>query len=275
MSKKKWYNLPMDTQDSLVYLIIILISGAVVLHPLNLPLSIAESSQHFYNTLNSIPEGSVVLWNEGYMIQSYVSGSEVAVYRMFFDLMREKNVKFIFLSSCVDGPLGGAMIDKMLAEGVDKTNTEYGKDYVNLGWLPGFENVLAAIAQDVQTVTEKDVHGTPVAQLELMQGLTTDDLYLLGFSCGVSADPWMRQWGPLGKPILMMGGSSLIAQAMGYIEIGTVEAYLDGVRGNAEFEQLYGYSTLQTAMMDANSLMSLYGIGLIILCNVLGRRKTE
>ena len=194
---------------------------------------------------------------------------------MFFDLMREKNVKFIFLSSCVDGPLGGAMIDKMLAEGVDKTNTEYGKDYVNLGWLPGFENVLAAIAQDIQTVTEKDVHGTPVAQLELMQGLTTDDLYLLGFSCGVSADPWMRQWGPLDKPILMMGGSSLIAQAMSYIKIGTVEAYLDGIRGNAEFEQLYGYSTLQTAMMDANSLMSLYGIGLIILCNILGRRKTE
>lgn len=273
MSEKKWYHLSMDTQDSLVYLVLILLCGIPVLVPLGLPLAINQSTQDFYDTLNNIPEGSTILWNEGYMIQSYVSGSEIAFYRMFFDLMREKNVKVIFISTCVDGPLGGAMIQKMLDEGVDKTDTVYGIDYVNLGWLPGFEAVLAAIAQDIQSVTEEDAYGTPVSEIEIMQGLTTDDLYLLGFSCGVSADPWMRQWGPLGKPILMVGGESLIAQAMGYINAGTVDAYLNGGRGNAEFEQLYGYFTLQTAIMDATNLVSIYGIFLVILSNILFGRK--
>jgi hypothetical protein len=274
MSEKKWYQLSMDAQDSLVYLLVILLCGIVVLRPLGLPLAINESTQHFYDTLRNVPEGSTILWNEGYMVQSYVSGSEIAFYRMFFDLMREKNVKVIFVSSCVDGPLGGAMIQKMFDDGVDKTGTEYGKDYVNLGWLPGFEAVLAAIAQDIQSVTEEDAYGTPVTEIEVMKGLTTDDIHLLGFSCGVSVDPWMRQWGPLGKPILMVGGESLIAQAMGYVNAGTVEAYLNGGRGMAEFEKLYGYFTLQTALMDAKNLMSLYGIGLIILSNILfGRRK--
>jgi len=274
MSEKKWYHLSTNAQDSVVYLMIIVLCGYVVLQPLGLPLAINESTQHFYDTLNNIPEGSVILWNEGYMVSAFVSGSQVALYRQFFDLMREKDVNVIFLSSCVDGPLGGALIQKLLDAGVDKTDTEYGKDYVNLGWLPGFEAVLAAIAQDIQSVTEEDAYGTPVGNLELMQGLTTDDLYLLGFSCGVSVDPWMRQWGPLGKPILMIGGESLIAQAMGYVESGTVEAYLNGGRGNAEFEKLYGYFTLQTAIMDAKNLMSLYGIGLMILSNLIfGKKK--
>jgi len=274
MSGKKWYNLSLDAQDSLVYLFVILLCGVPVIHPLGLPLAINESTSHFYEVLNDVPEGSTILWNEGYMVQSYVSGSEIAFYRMFFDLIRDKDVKVIFVSTCVDGPLGGAMIQKMLDDGVDKTNTVYGVDYVNLGWLPGFEAVLAAIAQDIQSVTQEDAYGTPVSAIEMMQGLTTDDLYLLGFSCGVSVDPWMRQWGPLGKPILMVGGESMVATAMGYINAGTVEAYLNGNRGMAEFEKLYGFYTLQTAIMDSVNLMSLYGIILIVLSNILfGKKK--
>ena len=274
MSEKKWYHLSTDAQDSLVYLMIIVLCGVVVLYPLGLPLTINESTEHFYDTLNNIPEGSVILWNEGYMVSSFVSGSQIALYRKYFDLMREKDVNVIFVSSCVDGPLGGALIQKMLDAGVDKTDTVYGTDYVNLGWLPGFEAVLAAIAQDIQSVTQEDAYGTSITELDLMKGLTTDDLYLLGFSCGVSVDPWMRQWGPLGKPILMIGGENLIAQAMGYVEAGTVEAYLNGGRGNAEFEQLYGYFTLQTAIMDAKNLMSIYGIVLMILSNIIfGKKK--
>jgi len=274
MSEKKWYHLSTDAQDSIVYLLIIVLCGVVVIYPLGLPLTINESTEHFYDTLNNIPEGSVILWNEGYMVSSFVSGSQIALYRKYFDLMREKDVNVIFVSSCVDGPLGGALIQKMLDAGVDKTDTVYGTDYVNLGWLPGFEAVLAAIAQDIQSVTQEDAYGTSITELDLMKGLTTDDLYLLGFSCGVSVDPWMRQWGPLGKPILMIGGENLIAQAMGYVEAGTVEAYLNGGRGNAEFEQLYGYFTLQTAIMDAKNLMSLFGIALMIFSNLIfGKKK--
>ena len=274
MSEKKWYHLSTEAQDSIVYLLIIVICGVVVVYPLGLPLTINESTEHFYDTLNNIPDGSVILWNEGYMVSAFVSGSQVALYRKYFDLMREKDVNVIFVSSCVDGPLGGALIQKLLDAGVDKTDTVYGTDYVNLGWLPGFEAVLAAIAQDIQSVTQEDAYGTSITELDLMKGLTTDDLYLLGFSCGVSVDPWMRQWGPLGKPILMIGGENLIAQAMGYVEAGTVEAYLNGGRGNAEFEQLYGYFTLQTAIMDAKNLMSLFGIALMIISNLIfGKKK--
>jgi len=272
---KKIFNMSQEVQDSIVYLLVILLSGIPILYPLGLPLKINESTTVFYNTLNNMPEGSVILWNEGYMVSSYVSGSEVAIYKVFFDLMREKNVKMVFISSCVDGPLGGAMIEQMLKYGVDKSGTTYGVNYVNLGWLPGFEAVLAAIAQDIQSVTTADAYGTPITSIPLMQGLTTDDFYLLGFSCGVSVDPWMRQWGPLNKPIMMMGSETLVAQAMNYIQAGTVTTYLNGGRGNAEFEKLTGYYTLQTSIMDSTNLVSIYGIVLIVLSNLLYRRRSE
>jgi len=272
---KKFFNLSLDAQDSIVYLLVILLSGIPIIYPLGLPLKINESTTEFYNYLNNIPEGSVILWNEGYMVSSYVSGSEIAFYKVFFDLMREKDIKVIFISSCVDGPLGGAMIEQMLKYGVDKTGTTYGVDYVNLGWLPGFEAVLAAIAQDIQSVTTADAYGTPITQIPLMQGLTTDDIVLFGFSCGVSVDPWMRQWGPLNKPIAMFGGEMMVAQAMNYIQSGTVTIYLNGGRGNAEFEKLTGYYTLQTSIMDATNLISIYGIVLIVLSNVMYRRRGD
>jgi hypothetical protein len=272
---KKFFNLSLDAQDSIVYLLVILLSGIPIVYPLGLPLKINPSTTECYNFLNNIPEGSVILWNEGYMVSSYISGSEIAIYKVFFDLMREKDVKVVFISSCVDGPLGGAMIEQMLKYGVDKTGTTYGVNYVNLGWLPGFEAVLAAIAQDIQSVTMADAYGTPITQIPLMQGLTTGDIYLFGFSCGVSVDPWMRQWGPLNKPIMMFGGEQLIAQSMSYIQAGTVTIYLNGGRGNAEFEKLTGYYTLQTSIMDATNLVSILGIVLIVLSNVMYRRRGE
>ncbi len=272
---KKFLNLSLDAQDSIVYLLVILLSGVPILYPLGLPLKINDSTTQTYNYLNDMPEGSIILWNEGYMVSSYVSGSEIAFYKVFFDMMREKGVKVVFISSCVDGPLGGAMIEQMLKYGVDKTGTTYGVDYVNLGWLPGFEAVLAAIAQDIQSVTTADAYGTPISQLPLMQGLTTGDIDLFGFSCGVSVDPWMRQWGPLGKPIFMFGGEQMVAQAMNYIQSGTVTIYLNGGRGNAEFEKLTGYYTLQTSIMDATNLVSILGIVLIVLSNVMYRRRGD
>jgi len=276
--KKKWYEISMDFQDSLVYLILICLCGSVVLYPLGIPLNVTKETHEYYDDLRAVPEGGVILYDEAYMVQSYVTGSEITVFRIMFDLIREKDVKLIVVSSCVDGPLGGAMIDKLLAEGVDKTGTTYGVDYVNFGWLPGFELVLSAIAKDIQTVTMNDAYGTPISQIPMMKDLTTADIDIFGFSCGVSADPWMRQWGPLHKPILMSGGSSLIAQAMPYYQAEVLTAYLNGARGLAELEQIYGKFTIATALMDATNLASLYGICLILYSNIryqMDRRKTQ
>jgi len=123
-----------------------------------------------------------------------------------------------------------------------------------------------------------DAYGTPISQIPMMKDLTTADIDIFGFSCGVSADPWMRQWGPLHKPILMSGGSSLIAQAMPYYQAEVLTAYLNGARGLAELEQIYGKFTIATALMDATNLASLYGICLILYSNIryqMDRRKTQ
>jgi len=276
MSEKKWYKISMDTQDSLVYLILIILCGAVVIQPLGLPLNVTAETKQYYETLRNVPEGRVILYDQALMVQSYVTGSEITQFRIIFDLIRTKHIKFIVLSSCVDGPLGGAFIEKLLKEGVDLTGTTYGVDYVNLGWLPGFELVLAAVAKDIQTVTAKDAYGTPISDIPLMKGLKTSDIDLFAFSCGVSADPWMRQWGSLGKPILMSGGEQLMSLSVQYYKSGLVTGYINGSRGYAELEQIYGKYTVATALMDATNLVSIYGIALIVLSATMfwySRRK--
>jgi len=265
--KKQWYNLSYEAQDSLVFLVLMLVCGVVVIQPLSLPLAIQPETKKYYDILTGLPNGSVMVYDEAMMNTAIVSGWEIDTFRIMFDMIRQKQYKLVLFSSCVDGPLGGAYIQSLLDQYVDKTGTTYGVDYVNFGWLPGFELVLAAVKNDIQTVTTKDAYGTPISNIPMMKGLKTSDIKLLGFSCGVSPDPWMRQWASLNLPMLMSGDATLIALGMQYYNAGLVTSFINGSRGYAELEKLDGRFTIATALMDATNLVSLYGVGLIILTN--------
>ena len=274
---EKWYQ-SVATQEYLMYLSVILLSGLLLINPITFPLDITKPTMDFVNAIRSIPAGGIMLWDESTFVTAYYTQGQVTLYRLFFDQAKQRGVKIIFVSACVDGPMAGAMINKQL-DVQDKTGLKYGVNYVNLGWQPGFELVLSAIAKDIQTVTRADAYGTPISELPLMKGLKTSDINLFAFNCGVSCDPWMRQWVPLGKPILMQGGYALISQAMGYIQSGSITAYLNGERGYVEMERITGYITMRTALFEATNIMGPYAIVLVIVCNVSymlqKRRKKE
>jgi len=274
---EKWYQ-SAATQEYLVYFSVILLSSVLLLSPVAFPLDITQSTIDFVQAIRSIPDGGIMLWDESNFVTGYYTQNQIALYRLFFDQAKQRGVKIIFISSCVDGPMAGAMINKQL-EIQDTTGLTYGVDYVNLGWLPGFEIVLSAIAKDIQTVTSADAYGTSISEIPLMQGLKTEDIDLFAFNCGVSCDPWMRQWVPLHKPLLMTGGYSLIAQAQGYIQAGSITAYLNGSRGYVEMERITGYMTMQTALFEATNIMGPFSVLLVILTNVWymlrKRRKRE
>lgn len=263
---EKWYR-NVATQEYLMYLSVILLSGVLLISPITFPLDISKSSVDFVKAIRDIPTGGVMLWDESNFVTGYYTQYQISLYRFFFDQAKQRGVKIVFISSCVDGPMAGAMINKQL-EVQDTTGLKYGVNYVNLGWQPGFELVLSAIAKDIQSVTKADAYGTQISEIPLMRGLKTQDINLFAFSCGVSVDPWMRQWVPLGKPILMQGGYSLISQASGYIQSGSITAYLNGPRGYVEMERITGYISMQTALFEATNIMGPYSILLVIVCNV-------
>jgi len=271
---EKWYQ-SASTQEYLMYLSVILLSGMLLINPVTFPLDITQPTIDFVNAIRSIPKGGLMLWDESSFVTGYYTQNQIALYKLFFDQAKQRGVRIIFISCCVDGPMAGAMINKQL-EVQDTTGLKYGVNYVNLGWQPGFELVLSAIAKDIQTVTKADAYGTPISDIPMMKGLRTEDINLFAFNCGVSCDPWMRQWVPLHKPILMTGGYSLIAQAQGYIQAGSITAYLNGSRGYVEMERITGYLTMQTSLFEASNIMGPYAILLVIVCNVshtLQKRK--
>lgn len=263
---KKWYQ-STEIQEYGMYILVILLSAVLLIHPISFPLKITDETIEFIAAIENVPDGGIILWDEAYGITGYYTHSQISLYRLFFDQAKERGVKLIFISTCVDGPTRGAMINKQL-EIQDTTGLTYGVDYVNLYWQPGFEIALAAIAEDIKTVTNVDAYGTPMSELPLMQNIKTEDIDLFAYSCGVSCDPWMRQWVPLGKPIIMQGGYSLIAQAMGYITSGSIDAYLNGGMGYVEMERVTGYLSMRSMLFEATNIMGPFSILLVILCNV-------
>jgi len=266
VTSQKWYSSP-AAQEYLVYLSVILLSSVLLISPVTFQLEVTTPTKDFVNRIRSIPQGGVMLWDESSFVTGYYTQGQISLYKLFFDQAKQRAVRIIFISSCVDGPMAGAMINKQL-EVQDTTGLKYGVNYVNLGWQPGFELVLSAIAKDIQTVTKADAYGTAISDLPMMKGLTTQNIDLFAFNCGVSCDPWMRQWVPLGKPILMQGGYALISQASGYIQSGSITAYLNGERGYVEMERMTGYISMRTALFEATNIMGPYSIILVIVCNI-------
>jgi len=272
---KKWYH-STEIQEYMMYILVILLSAVLLINPISFPLKITDETVDFIAAIENVPDGGIMLWDESSGVTGYYTHGQISLYRLFFDQAKERGVKIIFISTCVDGPMAGAMINKQL-EIQDTTGLTYGVDYVNLYWQPGFEIVLAAIAKDIRTVTNVDAYGTLVSELPLMQDIETEDIDLFAYSCGVSCDPWMRQWVPLGKPIIMQGGYSLIAQAMGYITSGAIDAYLNGGMGYVEMERVTGYLSMRSMLFEATNIMGPFSILLVILCNVwhVVRRRSE
>lgn len=259
-------------QDRLIFLIYIILIALPFIYVVGLPLPISDLTKTFYNTIESVPEGGVILWvtDIGFALWTEIGSGEIAIYKHLFTLARTKNVKLIFASTY--GPDGAYLTDMIIKkyiipEGFAEGLT-YGENWVQLGWLPGWEASLAALVRDIHKAAPTDYFGTPLGQLPMMKNIrSVDDLDLLGWS-GYYVDEYARQWTGWGKPVIVNLSATTVAMAKPWFVKGLITAYLNGQRGNAEYEALTGYKGFATSAMDAQSLAHLYAIILLLIPNI-------
>jgi hypothetical protein len=189
-----------------------------------------------------------------------------------------KDVRVVMLGHLAIGlPLGHTALEQIAAE----YDAEYGVDYVNLGYRPGYIAVMIAMGREIGDIYTTDYQGTPIRDMPITEDIHSyDDIALLfGFEHGAVIDYWVRYAQARFDQAMAFGTTAVMApDAYPYLQSGQIEGLVGGLKGAAEYETLVGTVDLGTRGMPAQEWGHLLVIGFIVMGNLgyfLTKRKRD
>jgi hypothetical protein len=246
-----------------------------VLQPLGLPIPISSTTKAAYSAIEAIPAGSAV-W---YVVDCPAMSVPEALPGMvaFARHLFSKPVRTMFLSFVPEGPMVYLSLLPLFKIPAEK---KYGIDYVFMGYLPGDETALAAVASDVRGALKADFYGTSIDSLPALKGINTakDFQLVIGkVSLSVMKDAYLRQINArFGVKLVWVMDSGGYPSALVYYPQQIV-GMLNGLKGGAEYEVLTGFLGTGASGMDALTISQLLLVTLVVIGNVsyLARKKQK
>lgn len=178
----------------------------------------------------------------------------------------QKDVKVVMLGHIAIGiPLGHVALEQIAAE----CGAEYGTDYVDLGYRPGYIAVMIAMGREIGDVFAVDYQGTSIRDLEVTKNLHSyEDVDLLfGFEHGGVLDYWVRYaQARFGVPMAFGTTAVMAPDAYPYLQTNQIRGLVGGLKGAAEYETLTKHPGLGTRGMPAQE----WGHVLVIVFIILG-----
>lgn len=265
-----------ELSPKVIYAILVLVLVVPLLKPMGLPLPLMQGSKTLYDDINTLQAGQTVLMSMDWAVEQSIEllpQARIVAQHLF----QQPGVKIIMISFFEQGPL----FAEQILNSIELGGKEYGKDYVNLGFVSGGEAAIAGFARDPMGLVKTDFHGTDVSSLEAMAGITSInefDLVVVTDSGIPGAAEWVRQVQvPYGVKMACLGTLGTLTMAAPFVQGKQIFALMGGVRGAAEYETLMRKPSLAAASMDAQSIGHVYILALIALGNVSGymRRRAK
>ena len=258
----------------IIFVLLIVLSFMPVIFPLGLPVPIQSITRLSYNALEELNPGDLIG-----MSFDYAGGSSAELYPQNLVMLKhalEKELRVVTVSFAI---AGSEMAEMALRESGYEATTEYGVDYVNLGFAAGFETAMSAFAKDPHALFSADFYGTAIENIAIMDDFhSIDDLKLIVFTTSTSQDHYIRQW--TGYDTKVIGAiQSLYYSVMSvYMGTGQIVGFLNGLRGSAEYELLSGELGVGVMAMDQASVTHFYAIALLTMGNIgywLERKRVQ
>jgi hypothetical protein len=261
--------------------IIFLLTLSAVVIPLLLPIGfkidISEPVQMFYDAVDALPPGSLVL-----VSCDYDPSTMPELYPMNEALARhcfKKHLKIVGMGLWPQGiPLNQASMEQAALE----YHKVYGVDYINLGYKAGGIVVISAAAENIPRTFPLDYAGHPIEEFEIMKGIKNFDPFSLIVSLS-AGDPGVIHWvmiaqGRYGKNVV--GGVTAVSAPSfyPYLDAGQLNGLIGGMKGAAEYETLLHTGGTASRGMDAQSITHGLIICFIIFANVfyiIGKRRKK
>jgi hypothetical protein len=264
--------------DRRIIFALILIAVIVpLLWPIGFRIKVSEPVQMFYETVDAMEPGSIVLLSCEYdpSTMPEVFPMNLAVVRHCFS----KNLKIIGMGLW---PQGVSLNQDAMGEAAQEYDKIYGSDYINLGYKAGGIVVISAVAEDIRNTFPLDYTGVSIDSFQIMDDIRNLENVELVISLS-AGDPGVREWvmiaqGRYGKNVA--GGVTAVSAPAfyPYLNSGQLQGLMGGMKGAAEYEKLIETEGLGTQGMDAQSIAHGVIILFIILANTLylaGKRRKK
>ena len=255
--------------DSRIIYALLLASIVVPLvHPIGLPIPVSKDTQRMYDTIAALPEGARVLIDYE-MSGGLVPECEPQAYAIFSHLLAKK-AKLYVVALGVEGPV---FAERTLTV-YSQAGMKRGVDFVNLGYASGGESGMAALCDDLLKTFPTDFQKQDTRSLPMMQGvkgIEAMDLIITfnGGAMGSGIAEWVRQAVTARKRPLAAAVTAVLAPGNNpYLQSGQLKAQLVGLKGAAEYEMLLRKPGKGASAMDAQSVVHILVIGLVVIGNI-------
>lgn len=248
----------------LIYALIFLFTAIPILHPIGFPVPVTATTRSVYDIVEKLPAGSHVWY--GVDFPATAAGEMTSSLIVTTRHMFSKSLKVMFVSFMVDGPV---IYAKMIPQIANAAGKKYGEDYVYMGFYPGVETGMAALASGLGTA--KDYRGTPIDSIPAFTGVKNVKDFALTFTCTSMSniiDGYLRQLFTPFRVTLAVAGAGLSYPQYTIYYPQQIAGILNGMKGAAEYEKLTGFIGPALSANDAFTILQATLIVLVILTNV-------
>jgi len=258
-----------DIPREILYGILLVVFVIPMIYPLGLPVPISANVLKWYDHIEALPPGSVVMIDFGYSGggEPELGPMAVAVYHHLF---KKGDIKVISMSTSIEGP---QLWDKAMAEirPEQRYGAEYGVDYVNIGYIAGTETAMAAVGKDLRATTSTDYKGNPLSQYPIMEGIvdaSSFDLIICYTTGGDQSEGWVRQWYTVyGTPYLSSVLAMMVPTMLPYMNAGQIISVTSGAQAG-EMEGLVRVPARGIKSADVITLTHILCVVYVVIGNV-------
>jgi hypothetical protein len=253
----------------IVFLVVAVAVVAPVLLQLHSPSPASAETRHFFEVVDSLPAGSIILVSFDFEASSFAEVRPLAdaLVRHAF----QRNVRVLALSLFAEGTALGA---QLLQDAGAENGKLYGIDYAFLGFRPQFRSAILALADSIAREFPLDYYGTQAADLPLLQSTHSyaDLALVVSIADGSMPTYWVEHAvSPFQIRFLTMLTATMATSFYPYLSSGQIVAMASGLKGAAEYETLLHSPAAGARGLLAQSVVQVVIVLIIIAGNVADR----
>ncbi len=236
-----------------------------LLFPVNLPITVGPRVQAAYDAIDALPPGSKVLVSMDYEpdIMAELLPMSVAVLRHCF----RKHLQVIAMTLY---PAGTGLGERALREASKAEGAVRNRDFVWLGYKSGFQVVMIGIGENLRGMYPVDFYGTPLDSIPILRGVNTyrQMAMVINLSGSSGTDYWIQfAQGRFHAPLVVGCTAVMATDYYPYLSSKQLLGLIGGMKGAAEYERLIDTFGDARRGMDAQSLVHLIIVLLVVVGN--------
>ncbi len=248
----------------IIWLLLVAIVLLPLVKPLGLPLGPSPEGEAAHKTVDSIPQGAIII-----MDLSIAPSSEGELWPMALAVARHHMSKGHRVITTTFTPDGIMYAEKIRDIAEKEDGYLYGTDFVVLPYRAGGETAMVAMADDITKAYENDQYGTSLSGLPMWKDVRSiQDIALVSTYSAGDNHLWLARHIWAKHRVACLGGVIALSacEAIVYFQNGQLAGLISGAKGAAYYETKIGKPGLATQSMDAQSL----GHGFLLILMVAG-----